>query len=174
VNALGNGWSAQVTGDSTNYGLWPSADLYCPNGPTPRTNAGQGALTAWGQCAELKMHTYELAGFQIHNDNGWLLRAIPYTDPELLHPEDLLWPAGINNLRVQYTAGYSTVPEPVQTGCAQHVATLFRQFGRSSFLGAETTPQYAYALDMPDAALPPLIRMLLEPYRRYHLHILGG
>src|SRR5262249_3815961 len=30
VNALGSGWSAQVVGDSTNYGGWPSADLYWP------------------------------------------------------------------------------------------------------------------------------------------------
>src|SRR6202008_2324720 len=30
VNALGNGWSAQVAGDATNYGSWPSADLYWP------------------------------------------------------------------------------------------------------------------------------------------------
>jgi hypothetical protein len=34
------------------------------------------------------MHTYELAGYQF-DPRGWLLRAIPYTDPELLHPEDL-------------------------------------------------------------------------------------
>ena len=39
---------------------------------------------------------------------------IPYTDPELLHPEDLIWPVGVNNFRVQYTAGYSTIPEAVQ------------------------------------------------------------
>jgi hypothetical protein len=174
VNALGNGWSAQVVGDANNYGLWPSADLYCPNGATTGTSAGQGSLTAWGQFAELKMHTYELAGYQIHNVNGWLLRAIPYTDPELLHPEDLLWPVGVNNLRVQYTAGYATVPDPVQTACAQLVAALFRQFGKNAYLAAEMTPQYAYSLDMPEASVPPLIRMLLEPYRRYHFHIFGG
>jgi hypothetical protein len=174
VNALGNGWSAQVVGDASNYGSWPSADLYCPNGATTGANAGQGSLTAWGQFAELKMHTYELAGFQIHNASGWLLRAIPYTDPELLHPEDLIWPVGVNNLRVQYTAGYASVPDPVQTGCAQHVASLFRQFGKSSFLSAETTPQYAYAIDLVDAAVPPVVRMLLEPYRRQHIQIFGG
>lgn len=174
VNALGAGWSAQAIGDAGGYGPWPSADLYCPNGNASLTNAGQGSLTAWGQYAELKMHTYELAGYQIHNANGWLLRAIPYTDPELLHPEDLIWPVGVNNLRVQYTAGYAAVPDPVQTACAQHVASLFRQFGRSSFLSAETTPQYAYALDLPEAALPPVIRILLEPYRRHHLEIFGG
>ena len=52
VTALGNGWSGQVIGD---YANWPSADLRCP----------QGALTAAGQYAELKMHTFELAGYQI-------------------------------------------------------------------------------------------------------------
>jgi hypothetical protein len=29
VNALGNGWSAQVIGDATNYGSWPSTDRQC-------------------------------------------------------------------------------------------------------------------------------------------------
>jgi hypothetical protein len=51
-----------------------------------------------GSFAELKMHTYELAGFQ-WDSRGWLLRAIPYTDPELMHPEDLVWPVGINNVK---------------------------------------------------------------------------
>src|SRR5438132_12240383 len=30
----------------------------------------------------------------------------PYTDPELLHPEDLIWPVGINNFRISYQAGF--------------------------------------------------------------------
>jgi hypothetical protein len=117
VNALGNGWSAQVVGDTGgDYGLWPSADLYVPTSYGDGTQS-QGALTARGQNAELKLHTYELAGYQ-WDPRGWLLRAIPYTDPELLHPEDLIWPVGVNNFRVQYTAGYTTVPEAVQEACA--------------------------------------------------------
>src|SRR5260370_5240523 len=67
------------------------------------------------------MHTFELQGFQ-WDPRGWLLRAIPYTDPELLHPEDLVFPVGINNFRVQYTAGYSPIPEAVQQACAQWVS----------------------------------------------------
>jgi len=43
---------------------------------------------------------------------------ISYTDPELLHPEDLVWPVGINNLRIQYTAGYNVIPE-AKTGHGQ-------------------------------------------------------
>lgn len=31
VSALGNSWSGQIVGDSVDYALWPSADLYVPN-----------------------------------------------------------------------------------------------------------------------------------------------
>jgi hypothetical protein len=75
------------------------------------------------------MHTFELSGYQTNQRQGWLLRAIPYTDPELLHPEDLIWPPGINNFRVRYTAGYVTVPEDVQEATAELVATFFAQRG---------------------------------------------
>jgi hypothetical protein len=155
VTALGNGWSAQVIGD---YTLWPSADLRTP----------QGALTAWGQFAELKMHTYELAGYQIDERRGWLLRAIPYTDPELLHPEDLIWPVGINNFRVQYTAGYATVPEDVQEACAELVATWFQQRGRDLTLVMENTARsYTYKADETNDQLPRRVRALLKPYRAH-------
>jgi len=166
INALGNGWSAQGTGCDA----WPSADIYCPNGiagsggPQPAT---QGAMSAAGQNAELKMHTYELGGFQLDVRRGWLLRAIPYTDPELLHPEDLIWPVGLNNFRIQYTAGYATVPEDVQEACAELVATWFQQRGRDLTLQAEDTAgSYRYQAD-PDDQLPRRIQAILRPYR-YH------
>jgi hypothetical protein len=44
VNALGNGWSAQVVGDANDYTKWPSIDLYVSNS----AGEGQGALTARG------------------------------------------------------------------------------------------------------------------------------
>ncbi len=158
VNALGSGWSAIGAG----YDQWPSADLYCPNGISGANDAGvagyQQALTAAGQYGELRMHTYELAGFQINDRQGWLLRAIPYTDPELLHPEDLIWPVGVNNFRIQYTAGYATIPEEVQEACAQLVATHFR-------LGPRETP---------DVPIPPAIAQYLSHYRHHHITIPGG
>src|SRR5207244_11532279 len=102
--------------------------LYVPPSFGDGTSS-QGSLTTRGQYAELKLHTYELAGYQF-DPRGWLLRAIPYTDLELLHPEDLIWPVGINNFRVQYTAGYTTIPEAVQEACAQWVAMLYYQMKR--------------------------------------------
>jgi hypothetical protein len=167
VNALGNGWSAAGQG----YDQWPGADIYCPNGivgsagPLP---SSQGALTAAGQFAELKLHTYELAGYQLQQRQGWLLRAIPYTDPELLHPEDLIWPVGINNFRVQYTAGYATVPEDVQEATAQLIASWFVQRGRDLTLQSESTHgSYSYSAAVNQGQMPDRVRALVRPYR-YH------
>jgi hypothetical protein len=170
VNALGNGWSAQVVGDATNYGSWPSADLYWPPAfPTfGAGTSGQGALQCVaGSFAELKMHTYELAGFQ-WDSRGWLLRAIPYTDPELLHPEDLVWPVGVNNLRVQYTAGYATVPESIQEACAKWVATLYYETSRDPGLTNQLLTTGAASGWKGIAGEPPdHVLTFLRPYRRH-------
>ena len=158
INGLGSGWSATGQG----YDTWPSADLYCPNGSTTdytQGNAGQGALQCVaGSFAELKLHTYELQGYQINERQGGLLRAIPYTDPELLHPEDLIWPVGVNNFRIQYTAGYTTVPEDVQEACVQLVAYHFR-------LGPRETP---------NVTIPPVIAQYLGAYRCHTITMPGG
>jgi hypothetical protein len=149
---------------SMSYDTWPSSDLYCANGssgidPNQSVEASQGALQCVaGSYAELKMHTYELQGYQIDARQGGLLRAIPYTDPELLHPEDLIWPIGVNNFRVQYTAGYPTVPEDVQEVCAQLVAYHFR-------LGPRETP---------DVVIPPVIAQYLGAYRHHSILMPGG
>jgi hypothetical protein len=172
-----NGWSAQAVGDGTNYGSWPSADLYCPNGYGDALEGSgvlysQGALQGVaGSYAELKMHTYELAGYQ-WDARGWLLRAIPYTDPELLHPEDLVFPVGINNFRVQYTAGYSTIPEAVQEACAEWVAMLWWLTKRDPSLlhqvpASGTTSGWANYLSRQFGRPPDNVQTLLAPYRRH-------
>jgi hypothetical protein len=176
VNAQGNGWSAQVVGDSGgpglqgDYGLWPSSDLWV----TPSYGDGvqsQGALTCRGTNAELKMHTYELQGYQ-WDPRGWLLRAIPYTDPELLHPEDLVWPVGVNNFRVRYVAGYQTIPEAIQEAAALWVAEAYYQTQRDPGLATQSIPgQIAQAWapgPAPDSDRPPpRVARLLAPYRRH-------
>src|SRR5262249_30440227 len=119
---------------------------------------------------ELRMYTVELAGYQLDERRGWLLRAIPYTDPELLQPEDLIWPVGIDNFRVQYTAGYTTVPDDVQEACAELVATWFQQRGRDlSLLREDTANTYRYWADS-QFQLPRRIQALLRPYRNHRVH----
>jgi hypothetical protein len=109
------------------------------------------------------MHTYELAGYQ-WNSRGWLLRAIPYTDPELLHPEDLAWPVGINNLRVKYTAGYSTVPEAIQEATAKWVAGIYYECSRDPLLSNQLTAAGAASAWQ---GVPADMTALLAPHRRH-------
>lgn len=143
ITAVGNGWSAQVVGS---YGSWPSADLRAP----------QGALNACGQYAELKLHASELTDFQADLQHGWLARACP-------------WPEGAGNFRVQYTAGYTTVPEDVQEACAELVASWFQQRGRDLSLASEDTAgTYRYQAEGNDQ-LPRRIQALLQPYRNCRL-----
>lgn len=170
VNALGNGWTARLTGqDGGDYGLWPSSDLYVPSSyGDGSTTTSQGALNARGGNAALMMHTYELEGYQFDAGRGWLLRAVPYTDPELMHPEDLVWPIGVNNFRVQYTAGYSTIPEAVQEACALWVAIAYKQTQRDpSLLAQALTGSLSQSWGVRDSMNPPpRVRALLAPYRR--------
>jgi hypothetical protein len=177
VVALGGGWTAQVVGDAGgDYGLWPSADLFV----APSYGDGvtsQGALTARGQNAELKLHTYELAGYQF-DPRGWLLRAIPYTDPELLHPEDLVWPVGVNNFRVQYTAGYPTIPEAVQEATALWVAQAYWYTQRDPELASQDVPgqlRQSWGSAQADPVQPPpRVMRLLAPYRRHSVGTAQG
>jgi hypothetical protein len=173
ITALGNGWSAQVQGgDGANdYTNWPSQDLYV----APSFGDGiesQGALTARNCYAELKMHTYELQGYQ-WDPRGWLLRAIPYTDPELLHPEDLIWPVGINNFRIQYTAGYQEVPPAVVEACAEWVSFLWYLTQRDPALqhivpSSNTANTQGWGSVVSKAGQPPdHVKTLLAPYRRF-------
>jgi hypothetical protein len=182
VNAVGNGWSATVVGDTTNYGGWPSADLYCPNGISGSNDPGvegQGALQCVaGSYAELKMHTYELQGWQPDTRQGWLLRAIPYTDPELLHPEDLIWPLGVNNFRVQYTSGYATVPDDVQEACAEWVSELYNLAQRDPALlhqvPVNSTTSGWSSVVSGKYGPPENVRAILTTYRHHSLAIPGG
>lgn len=172
VNALGSGWQASGTG----YDNWPSADLYCPNGlAATATDAplltGQGDLAAAGQFAALKMHTYDLGGFELDARRGWLLRAIPYTDVELPPADDVTWPVGVHQFRIQYTAGYATVPEDVQEACAEWVATLFKDLGRNQNLASENTAGvYSVRGVAGSRCQPPYgVCTLLAPYRNHRI-----
>jgi len=172
INTIGNGWSAQIQGDSIDYSLWPSADLWVAEGEVGIAGSGQGCLTARGQNAELKMHTYELAGYQYDARRGWLLRAIPYTDPELLHPEDLIWSPGINNFRVQYTAGFATVPLDVQDACAVWVAARYWEALRDPGLKQESIP--GSVSRTPFSTMPPYVQSILATYRDHKVLEFGG
>lgn len=148
INALGNGWEATVAGD---YGGWPSADL----------RALQGALNAAGVYAGLKIQVREVSAFDVDTDHGWLFRS---------DFDHVPWSPGRNHYRVQYTAGYATIPEDVQEACAELTATWFQQRGRDLSFGSEGTPgNYWYRVQPVGQRLPERIRALLAPYRSFRV-----
>ena len=133
------------------------------------------ALSARGMNAELKMHTYELAGWQF-DARGWLLRAIPYTDPELMHPEDLCWPIRHQQLphsvhrRLRHHPG-SRTRSLCRVG-EHHVRIASRDPAIASLniQGVSTTTYNPNLWGGPGHRLPPpQIAMLLAPYRRYSI-----
>jgi hypothetical protein len=137
INALGNGWVASCP--NTTYNLWPSADLRI-----------QGALNcAAGSYAEIKMHCIELSDWQMDRKRGWLIRGINALVTQWDDPMAVFTP-GIDNYRVIYTAGYTTVPLDVQEACAEWAAALFWQT-KSNPVAVPATP-------------PPHVALLLEPY----------
>ena len=141
-NAAGGsaGWQALV---APGYELWPTTDLYPPI---------QGAQNAAGVYCDLRMHADEMTGFQIDALRGYLMRSIVSTDPDFVLPYDPIWPRGLLNFRVQYTAGFATVPEDVQEACAQMVATYFQMDAReiaAKPVALDTLPSAPATLLMP-------------------------
>lgn len=134
INAV-TGWEAQVP---PGYENWPTTDLYPPI---------QGAQNAAGVFCDLRIHAEELTGFQIDPARGYLMRSIVSTDPDFVLPYDPIWPRGLLNFRVQYTAGYGTIPEDVQEACAQMVAAYFRLDARE--IAGTPIPASARALVLP-------------------------
>ena len=142
INSAGGsaGWQALV---APGYELWPTTDLYPPI---------QGAQNAAGVFCDLRMHAEELTGFQIDPNRGYLMRSIVSTDPDFVLPYDPIWPRGLLNFRVQYTAGFATIPEDVQEACAQLVATYFQMDAREiapKAIAANTIPSPVAMLLMP-------------------------
>ncbi len=143
VDALGNGWSASIP-DST-YSLWASSDLRSP----------QGALSAKDRDAPLRIHAEDVEDFDVDSARGWLLRSDG-------------WEEGVNNFRVVYTAGYSTVPEDVQQAAAEWVAALFWRGKRDPAVASLLVPGMS-AQTWPESShgMPRVVTDLLAAHRRY-------
>jgi hypothetical protein len=168
VNAVGSGWSASAV---SGYGSWPSADLWCPNGPTTPANAGQGMFNAKSVWAGLWLHAAELSHYEVHAPGGWLIRQGAWADPG---PWGYAWPGTLNPYRVQYTSGYATVPESVQEACAKWVQMMFAQADNSVAYSYRNTAQYASYVIGNTGELPNYLKQLLAPFKKQRLNLLGG
>ena len=84
----------------------------------------------------------------------------PSTDVEFTY-----FPAGHENVKVAYTAGYADIPEDIQEACVQTVAWLLSANERDAGLTAEKLGDYQYTRESSSGLLPPVAKALLARYR---------
>jgi len=159
VNALGNGWSAQVIDEFAN---WPSADL----------KPLQGAATALYGGRQLELYTEDLqpfvtwppgdpwgeeAGYQAFC--GWRL------DDETGEIFGR-FPRGQLNVRIEYSAGFAAIPQAVQEACVQLVLDLYNAGLVNNTLKKATLGAGSFELksETQTAALSGKVSLLLAPY----------
>lgn len=139
VDALGAGWNATVQGD---FGLWPSADLF----------TYQGSLNCLAVDAELEIFAGDLEAWELTDSlSGWLRGDFP---------------RGNRNVLVDYTAGFATVPEPIQMAASLLVGDLQKAAELAGGIAGEHLGEYSYytpAGNSP-AIMSNRVRTLINPY----------
>jgi hypothetical protein len=159
VNALGGGWASQVIGEFAN---WPSSDL----------KPLQGAATALFGGGQLELYTEDVQPFTrwppgdpwgeesgYQSFTGWRL------DDET---GELFgrFPRGQLNVRIDYTAGFTPLPQAIQEACTQLVVDLYNAGLVNNTLKKATLGTGSFELkDQSKAAvLSGKVSMLLAPY----------
>ena len=136
ITALGNGWKGTAV---VAFASWPPTDLR-PLGV---------ALPCLTTPAELVIHDREVPATNIDSDAGFVFGDFP---------------PGDGNLRVEYSAGYATIPEVVQQACAMLVAQCYAEGKHDASLRFEGLGDAQYSRFKPEG-LPEAVRRLLAPWR---------
>ena len=137
VDSLAAGWGATVM---SGWGPWASADLIaCGGRPCLDQEAG------------CELMSEEVACRLVDGESG-RVRLASFTG------------TGGRNLRVEYTAGFATVPDDVQLACATIVANAYHALERDGGLRSERLGDYSFAAQ-DDAIFTPPVRRLLGAYR---------
>lgn len=147
VNALGNGWAANIPDDD--YALRASADFL----------AVQGALNCKDVYAGLQIHVSELSSYSVDQKLGIIYPG----PPNFISP---FFESGRNHWRIIYTAGYATVPEDIQEACAQWVAQRFWATKRDPGLINQYSGGTGVAFDAGSSVIPQNVVNMIAPYRK--------
>ena len=160
VTALGNGWTGTVQGS---YGLWPSADLKPMQGAVNAISAGGGG----GASLELYVEDVLPAAFAHDGFYGYGATGAGWRLDEETGQVFGLFPQGTMNLRVDYSAGYASIPDPIQQACAMLAAAIYEQAQRETGMTSERIGPYAatYSETVRQLVKSPAIATLIAPYR---------
>ena len=139
INALGTGWAAVAL--SSIYGSWDTADL------GKYDFMGQ---ECFGDTIYLELPYEREGGFEVYADEGCLFRAGG-------------WPRGHRNIYVDYTAGYTTVPDDLEQIALDLVKRVYDGRERDAGLTSERLGDYAWtAADVAKSLDDSLLRRLAQ------------
>lgn len=135
VDALGNGWAAEVLGD---FGSWSTSELV-------GGEAAQGAKAG----ATLDVFADDLAAgeYSLDRSAGVLKVAGSATDAEAHHFDDDPDRIDRGEVRVAYDAGYQTIPADLQDAVAEVAKQILTSLANDPTLSTEQAGQYAYSFD---------------------------
>jgi hypothetical protein len=161
INALGNGWSAQTLGS---FGNWPTTDM----------KPLQGAVSALGVARSFEIYTEDVSPFDNWppGDCGDAMTSTTNAGWRLDDETGLLYarfPRGHLNIRIDYTAGYPSIPQAVQEACVQLVCDLYNAGLVNTTVKKATLGNGSFELQdqSSTAVLSGKVSMLLAGYTDY-------
>lgn len=162
INSLGNGWSATV---QSSYEKFPSASLVGVREPKDALSNG----------ATLDMFTKAASGYDIERATGIVRCGLggggfggwggdPWNNAwDGLGGCGGSW--GWGQLRVEYTAGWSVIPENLQQVCAEVVKGMYARLDGDPSLKSETADKYSWTAKDAVTNLPEWATSVLGYYK---------
>ena len=80
---------------------------------------------------------------------------------------DAVFPRGASNIRIEYTAGYETVPDDIELAAVKLAAAWYAH-ARAGADGVKRETLGGYSAEYARAALPADVEAILDPYRERH------
>jgi hypothetical protein len=159
INAVGNGWTTAIwSGANGSYALWPSADL----------KPMQGAVTTFlgGSYLELYEDTYTSSMIGDWWDDGDGPSTYSSSGPGWRLQGDtgemyFKCRRGSLNLRIDYEAGYATIPASVQEACVQLIQWTYQNSNVNLAMKSAKIEDYSYTLS-DTAAWPTSVLLTLN------------
>ena len=161
ISRLGGGWSAStLSGAFGPFAAWPAADL----------KPIQGALTAMAGGATLEIYEDFQGGAWPGNsiDSTWANISAGWQLDDQTGELFGFWPRGRLNIRVDYTAGFASVPDAVQQACVQLAADLLGQSQLNGAVASARLGSAGYTLNASAASLarsPRVFGLIRAVYR---------
>ena len=162
INAIGNGWTAQTLGL---FASWPSTDL----------KPLQGAVSALGIGRSFEVYTEDVSAFTYWPPGDSCIDGGDCAAPAGWRLDDetgqlyARFPRGHLNIRIDYTAGFATIPQAVQEACVQLACDLYNAGLVNTTLKKATLGNGSFELkdQSSTAVLSGKVSMLLARYVDY-------